>query len=859
MKYSHVSGVFLCVLVISVSLASLGCTASHEISKGDSLSDPVNTQKTVPVARAGMGKVMPQKMKPVTTAKPTPEQMQRREKFLADAMKSIPPEGSDDKTLSPYFFVFSDNPATDRLPLKTTRADVNIAGVIARTKITQEYRNEGKNVLEAIYIFPMSTRAAVYGMKMTIGDRVIEAVIKEKEQARKDYEQARQEGKTASLLEQQRPNVFQMNVANILPGDIVKVEVYYTELLVPEDSVYEYVYPTVVGPRYSNVKEENAPADEKWVKNPYTHAGEPSTFTFEMDLTINSGIPIAKVTCPSHKTGIEFTGKQSASLTILKDSKAGTKDVVVQYSLAGDSIEEGLLLYKGKTENFFLMMMEPPKKVTRKEIVPREYIFVLDVSGSMHGFPLDTAKKLLSDLFAQMNSHDYFNILFFSGGNFVLAGKSLPATPANKKKGLDAISRQRGGGGTELVPALKRALALPRKDGISTNIVVVTDGYVSVEKTAFEIIRNNLGVANLWSFGIGSSVNRFIIEGMARAGLGEPLIILSPQDAKEKAAKFKSYIESPVLTDIKVSYRGFDAYDVEPVAIPDLFAKRPIIVYGKYRGEPRGSVQVSGFTAGGPYKRSLAVNAKEQSPKNEALRYLWAREVIMQLDDMNKLAKTDERVKMVTNLGLKYNLMTQYTSFVAIDSRVRTNEKGETVKVPLPMPEGVSDYAVGTPAAAPPMMHGSAGFGRGGGGGKMKRASMNRRYALEEAEASLDEDRSVLKPAPGKMAMSNVSLSSVNTTGPLSADVVRKTIAGKLGVFRQCYKKAAGKKHKIKGAITFKLVIAANGKVTAVQVVSDGAKTRKLTDELVKKLHAITFPVVKKGVTMAEFTLKFTP
>jgi len=800
-------------------------------------------------------KVVPQKI-----VKPTPEQLQRRQQFLEDAMKSIPPDDKTDKTLSPYFFVFSDDPSTDRLPLKKTRADVNIAGVIARTKITQEYRNEGKNVLEAIYIFPMSTRAAVYGMKMTVGDRVIEAVIKEKQQARKDYEVARQQGKTASLLEQQRPNVFQMNVANILPKDIVKVEVFYTELLVPEDAVYEYVYPTVVGPRYSTVKEDGAPADEAWVKNPYTHEGEPSTFTFEMDLNINSGMPISQVTCPSHDTGIEFTGKQSASITIPQDSKAGTKDVVVQYVLAGDTIEEGLLLYEGKDENFFLMMMEPPKRVKTKEIVPREYIFVLDVSGSMHGFPLNTAKALLADLFTQMNSGDYFNILFFSGGNFVLSEKSLPATKTNKKKGLDAISRQRGGGGTQLLPALKRALDLPRKEGISTNIVVVTDGYVSVEKSSFEVIRKNLGIANLWSFGIGSSVNRYIIEGMARAGMGEPLIILNPKDAKEKSAKFKKYIESPVLTNIKVNFSDFDAYDVEPVAVPDLFAKRPIIVYGKYRGRPTGAVVVTGKSAAGSYKNILKPMASDVSPKNEALRYLWARQMIMQLDDMNKLDKTDERVKMVTNLGLTYNLMTQYTSFVAIDNRIRTNEKGETVKVPLPMPEGVSDSAIGgnLPQAAPGVM-GGGGFGRGmAKSGKLKRVRKTSAYSMADSSA-IEAEAAPIKALEEKSSKGTVKVVTVRAKGSISNPVVKRIILKHMGQIKHQFAKARKASPKLAGAISFKIVVNKDGKVTSVKIASDGIKVKKLSARLVHTLKRLVFPKSTSGETTIEVTFKYIP
>ncbi|MGH7452469.1 MAG: VIT domain-containing protein, partial [bacterium] len=206
-----------------------------------------------------------------------------------------------DKTLSPYFFVKSDDPNLDQLPLKSTSAIVDIAGVIADVKVTQVYKNEGKRPLEAIYTFPASTRAAVYGMKMTIGERTIVAKIGKREEARREYEKAITEGKSASLLEQQRPNVFQMNVGNLLPGDEIEVELSYTELLVPTEGVYEFAYPTVVGPRYSNQPEATAPASEKWVKNPYLHSGKEQSYTFDLTTNLNMGLPIQEVACTSHK------------------------------------------------------------------------------------------------------------------------------------------------------------------------------------------------------------------------------------------------------------------------------------------------------------------------------------------------------------------------------------------------------------------------------------------------------------------------------------------------------------------------------------------------------------------------------
>jgi Ca-activated chloride channel family protein len=608
-----------------------------------------------------------------------------------------------DKTLSPYFLVKTDDPEKDLLPLKATRADVKIAGVVAEVKITQVYKNQGKKALEAIYVFPASTRAAVHAMRMTVGKRVVEAKIMERQKARETYEQAKKAGKTTSLLEQQRPNVFQMNVANILPGDEVKVELNYLELLVPEDQIYEFVFPTVVGPRYSNMQAAGAPDTERWVKNPYLHAGEKPPCSYDLSVEINGGLPISKLASPSHEIEVKYPSPNSARISLKDPATAGTKDFVLRYALGGDRIHSGLLLYPGKDENFFLLMLEPPARVKPEALVKREYIFIVDVSGSMHGFPLDTTKALMQDIINGLKPQDFINVLLFESNNAVLSESgSLPASEDNKQKAQGFIKAHPGGGGTEILKALSRALNLPRTPDTSRIVVVATDGYVHVEPQTFELIRRNLGAANLFAFGIGKGVNRHIIEGMARSGQGEPFVVLTPGGAPKQAARFRRYIESPLLTNIRVSFEGFDAGDLEPLALPDLFAQRPLTLLGKYRGRPSGAILVTGKTAQGEFKQKIKVAPEQASPDNAALRLLWARQRLMRLADLNRLdrQKDEARIKEITALGLKYSLMSPYTSFVAVDQVKRADGKVVTVKQPLPLPEGVSDLAVGGSFAA---------------------------------------------------------------------------------------------------------------------------------------------------------------
>ncbi|HEX6279745.1 MAG TPA: VIT and VWA domain-containing protein [Pyrinomonadaceae bacterium] len=598
-----------------------------------------------------------------------------------------------DRSLSPYFFVKGD-PSVDRLPLKDTSVEITVAGVIADVRVVQTYANEGKNPINATYVFPASTRAAVYGMRMRIGDEVIVARIKEREAAKEEFETAKKEGKSASLLEQSRPNVFTMNLANLMPDETVEIELRYTELIVPTDGQYEVVYPTVVGPRYSSGEGK----DNAFVETPYLRQGEKPTSSFHLTARVAAGLPIYDLGSPSHRIAPQWFGQTDAVLTLTEDDHfQGNRDFVLHYRLAGDQITSGLLLYQGIDENFFLYMAQPPKRVVVDDIPPREFVFVVDVSGSMEGFPLDTSKQLLQDLIGNLRSSDYFNVVLFAGDSTALSDTPLPATKDNISRAIQLIEQQRGSGGTELQGAMEQAMSLKAQPGVSRSLVLITDGYISAEEGVFNYIREHLGDANVFAFGIGQGVNRYLIEGVANAGLGEPFIAEDPSKAAEVAAKFRVYIESPVLTDINFRTAGFEIYDVHPGGFPDLLAQRPIVVFGKWRGSPTGSVELTGKTGRGNFSSVINVADYQPSEANAALRYLWARTKIAELSDNRFGEVTDASIKEVTNLGLKYNLLTRYTSFIAVREKVvNPNAPANNVSQPLPLPVGVSDLAIGS-------------------------------------------------------------------------------------------------------------------------------------------------------------------
>lgn len=603
----------------------------------------------------------------------------------------------EDSISAPYFIVESSDSSVDRFPLKGTDVTVNINGMIAEIFVNQTYANEGENPINARYVFPASSDVTVHGMTMQIGNHMVTARIKEREEAKQEFEQAKSEGKSASLLEEQRPNVFTMDVANIMPGDTAKIELHYTQLITPCEGTYEFVFPTVVGPRYMSASEDASDDHNHFVGTPYLPDGKTPNNTYNITVNLSTGVPITDLGCKSHEINIVKSGESSAQVTLANpEDYAGNRDFILKYKLNGEDIRSGLMLSEGSDENYFMLTVQPPERFEPEEITRREYIFVLDVSGSMNGYPLDTAKILIRDLVSNLREEDSFNLILFSGSSVQMSKKSVPATEENIKKALNLIDKQEGYGGTSLSPALEDAVAIPSKHNIARSIVVITDGYVSGEQNAFDIINDNMDKASFFSFGIGNAVNEYLIKGIATAGLGESFIVTDAEDAAATADRFRTYIQSPLLTDIQVAYDGFEVYDVEPSVPSTLFAQKPIVLFGKWKGEPKGTITITGKKGKDDYAQEIKVEDVTTYEKVDAIRYLWARMRLERLMDYG-YSKDDPSVKEeVTQIGITYSIMTPYTSFIAVVEEIRNPEGNSTdVDQALPLPLQVSNLSVG--------------------------------------------------------------------------------------------------------------------------------------------------------------------
>lgn len=583
------------------------------------------------------------------------------------------------------------------LPLKGSRAEVEVAGTIARVRLEQRYANTGTVPIEARYVFPCSTRAAVHGMKLTSGGRVIATRIRESAKARAEFETAKRERKIAALLEERRSNVLDMTVANLPPGEEVRVEVEWTETVTAVDGVYEFVLPVVVGPRYTGGKGGAGDATG-WAANPHLGEGRANPAALDVRVDLATGLPLSEVTCPGYPGVVDFKGKDHAVVRL--DGEAGrvaaNRDFILRWKLGGGKVAAGLLLHRDGDGGHFLLQMEPPARVDPDLIPPRDYVMVVDVSGSMSGFPLETAKTLLRELVAGLKPTDTFNVLYFASGSEVFSDSPVPASGERLAEAVSFMERQRAGGGTELQAALERSLALPGSGGRSRTVLLVTDGFVTAESGVRELVASRIGEANLFAFGIGSSVNRELVESVARAGGGEPEVVTDPAGAPEAAKRVLKAISSPVLAKVRVEAEGFRMLGVIPSRCPDVFASRPLALHGAWSGEPTGTIVVRGIAGNGEAfeQRIDVAEAAARGTVHPALPVLWARERVRELGDI--LPATADSVRETTTLGLAHSLLTPYTSFVAVDETPRNlAQEAVAVRQPLPLPAGVTAAAVG--------------------------------------------------------------------------------------------------------------------------------------------------------------------
>ncbi len=567
------------------------------------------------------------------------------------------------------------------LPLAMTRVDATIVGVIADVSIEQVFENRGRQAIEAVYVFPGSPRAAVSGLTMEVDGRRTEARIGELQQARREYEQAVERGQSAALLESREIGLFQMNVGNVPAGGQISVTLRYSELLVPEDGEYKFVVPTVTQERYGALL---LPGQASVIDSDDPRV---SAFALNVGVTIRAGMPLRSFDSPSHHVEVQRLGDNEVRVDLSPDDEhAMTRNFELNYRLAGNEITTGLLRYEDATGGYFLAMVQPPEHTRLDQVPAREFLFVIDVSGSMNGFPLTVSRELTEGLLLSLRPEDRFNVLHFDSSSQVLSPHSLPASNANIAAALKMMQLASGGGGTQLQAALERAYALPREDGMARIVLVLSDGQVYADHRLYDLVRSRLHEASVFSFGVGRTVNEQVMTDLARAGAGDAFIVRDAESAQETAPRFRAYVDSPLLLSPTVHGDGVDIEQVEPAPLPDLYARRPLIAVGRYAPGSTGRLRIEGRTVAGDFSDDLHWADAPAHRDNRALRVLWARERVARLLLLERGRNDAPQRQEITRLGVEHGLLTPYTAFVAVDAieQQAPGQRPERVQQPLP-------------------------------------------------------------------------------------------------------------------------------------------------------------------------------
>ena len=619
-------------------------------------------------------------------------------------------------------------------PLKHTDVKANIAGFIARVTVTQTFHNPYDEKIEAVYVFPLPHTAAIDDMTMTVGDRRIVGLIKHRAEAQAIYQEAIQQGKTASLLEQERPNIFTQSVGNIQPNDEIRIEISYVDVLDYDMGTYEFHFPMVVGPRYipstptsktpelpnelkGKVGESEAPLDgppdgadlsgtgvppdtnrvpdASRITPPVLKPGYRTAHDISLAVSLDAGVPIQDIQIVNHTAEMERAGTAGATAVLSPADSIPNKDFVMKYAVVGEKPEMAVLAHSnGPEQGYFMLMIQPKLDAELAEAPPREIVFLVDISGSMRGEPTQKVKETMHHFLRSTKPNDTLQVITFASWADKLFKKSVPATQMNIEHALNFTQQVRGGGGTEMLKAIKLVLNEPVDPERVRIVVMLTDGYIGNEAEIIAEVDKRAGdQIRFWTIGIGSSPNRYLIDGVAKHGGGMAKVLELNTDPGPLVAEIADRIHRAQLAKIQIDWNGLSVYETYPRRIPELWAGRPIIMFGRYAAGGSQKIELSGSAEGKPLKYKLHVTLPDTQPTHNVLSKAWARKKIEDISAQLHAADAPEIIEEITDIALTYRLMTQYTSFVAVDENDMQPIDQEVkaprqVVVPVPLPEG---------------------------------------------------------------------------------------------------------------------------------------------------------------------------
>jgi Ca-activated chloride channel family protein len=585
------------------------------------------------------------------------------------------------------------------VPLKHTDVKASVIGYIGAVDVQQQFQNPYSDKIEAIYVFPLPQNAAVDEFIMTIGARKIRGIIRERHEAEQIYQQARNQGYVASLLTQERPNVFTQSVANIEPGKQIDIDIKYFNTLVYVDGYYEFVFPMVVGPRFNPpgytdgigaVPQGNFGTSGQKTEMQYLAPDQRSGHDISLAVEIDAGVPIENLDSRNHKIASKQLSPTKTVVTLDPADSLPNRDFVLRYKVAGKSVKPALIAQRDATGGYFTLMLFPPELLNDLPRQTLEFVFTIDISGSQSGKPLEQEKAATRYALTHMGPDDTFQVIRFGNTAQKLFPAPQPVTAANVRNALKWVDGFEANEGTMLIDGLHASLLFPHDESRTRYVAFLTDGFIGNDAEAIAETRKCLGPAHLFSFGVGQSTNRYLLDGLARMGRGAVAYLGLNDDANTVMGHYFERISHPALSDIVIDWGGAKVHEVFPEQVPDLYVGRPIVLTGRFEGELPTSISLQAKVGGHLQRIEIPVQTTDARTDSKALPAVWARMKIADLADRASFESGIDLPTQVRQIAMEYNLLSAYTAFVAVDSTVRPpGDHGVTVGVPVPVPEGV--------------------------------------------------------------------------------------------------------------------------------------------------------------------------
>ena len=762
------------------------------------------------------------------------------------------------------------------LPLEHTSVEIVVSGNILRATVRQEYGNPYDEPIEAIYVFPLPDDGAVDRMNMHIGDRIIEGEIHERELAQQIYQEAIEAGQTASLLEQERPNIFTQSVGNIMPGDEIIIEISYVAPVHYDNGTYEISFPMVVGPRFIPGNPMEVFTGRGWglptplvpdadrITPPVIPEGQRTGYDIEVAVRINAGIAVRELESVNHEIRSNILRNGTAFIELKNDDEIPNRDFVLRYTLSSDEIEAGVVAHNSDLGGYFLLMLQPDVDVDIDEITPKEMFFVIDCSGSMSGQPMEVAKETVRQFVQGMNPDDTFQIIRFSEDASGMSRSPLSNTEENVQTGIDYINSLYGSGGTMMIEGIRAAIGYPEDRERMRFVIFLTDGFIGNEAQIMGELDATMGEnTRLFSIGVGSSPNRYLIEGLAESGRGFAYYVSLEEDPENAVAAIYEKINNPYLVGIQIDWGDLDVKNIYPSRIPDLYVGQPLVIVGQYDGWGHETIEITGTIAGGRWNQRITVDFPADQETNDVVATIWARRKIHELSrSMYSPSGYQEHnqgiVDEITDVALDYQIMCEYTAFVAVTEEVR-NVDGEmiTIEVPVEMPEGVSYEGVFGSVSEYDRLEYSQNRGLGGGAhyrstsgvaapGSSSPLMVTQECCDEEISGEWNGSYGYYGASP------DVNLVSVNPTLGLLPSVVRSAVRAMLDEILIAYAEFADEYMQDEeefptGTIEFVLKVSSSGDLTEVRVVEDGVGSSSFAVKVTDVLENISLPSPPEG------------